>query len=64
MKIKPKKLFFSGPWYRKTAVWLATIVAVIILFFVAVDFNFCYLFGRSPGFDGIKYPVVNEAAEV
>ena len=64
MEIKPKKLFFSGSWYRKTAVWLATIVAIIILFFVAVDFNFCYLFGRSPGLDDINDPVVNEASEV
>ena len=64
MEINLKKLFFSGSWYKKTAVWLAAIAAIIILFFVAVDFNFCYLFGRSPGFDDIKDPVVNEASEV
>ena len=58
MEINLKKLFFSGSWYKKTAVWLAAIAAIIILFFVAVDFNFCYLFGRSPGFDDIKDPVV------
>ena len=34
------------------------------MFFVAVDFNFCYLFGRSAGFDDIKDPVVSEASEV
>ena len=55
---------YSGPWYKRTAVWLATILVFIILFFVAVDCNFCYLFGRSPGFDDIKNPVVNEASEV
>ena len=55
---------YSGPWYKKTAVWIATFFAVIILFFAAVDCNFCYLFGRSPSFDDINDPVVNEASEV
>ena len=55
---------YSGPWYKKTAVWLVTFLLLIILFFAAVDCNFCYLFGRSPGFDDIKDPVVNEASEV
>ena len=55
---------YSGPWYKKTAVWLATIIVCILLFFVAVDCNFCYLFGRSPGIDDIKDPVVSEASEV
>ena len=55
---------YSGSWYKKTAVWLLTILVFIILFFVAVDCDFCYLFGRSPGFDDIKNPVVSEASEV
>ena len=55
---------YSGPWYKRTAVWLATLFVAIVLFFLAVDCNFCYLFGRSPGFDDIKDPVVNEASEV
>ena len=55
---------YSGPWYKKIAVWLATVIIFILLFFIAVDCNFCYLFGRSPGFDDIKDPVVNEASEV
>ena len=64
MKTKLKELFFSGPWYRKTAAWLGAFFVLIVLFFLAVDCNFCYLFGRSPGFDDIKDPVVNEASEV
>ena len=55
---------YSGPWYRKAAVWLATLVLLIVLFLAAVDCNFCYLFGRSPGFDDIRNPVVSEASEV
>ena len=55
---------YSGSWYKKIIAWLVTIVIVVILFFLAVDCNFCYLFGRSPGFDDIKNPVVSEASEV
>ena len=64
MRTKLKNLFFSGPWYRKAAAWFAAFLFFIILFFVAVDCNFCYLFGRSPGFDDIEDPEVNEASEV
>ncbi len=60
--ILPK--IYSGPWYKRTAVWLATFLAFVVLLFLAVDCNFCYLFGRSPGIDDIKNPVVNEASEV
>ena len=55
---------YSGPWYKKTAAWIAIFFVIVIMFFVCVDCNFCYLFGRSPGFDDIKDPVVNEASEV
>ena len=61
--VKLRKLY-SGPWYKKVVVWLVTLIVLIILFFVAVDCNFCYLFGRSPSLDDIKDPVVNEASEV
>jgi penicillin-binding protein 1A len=64
MRAKLRKIFFSGPWYRKTAAWFGAFVVLIILFFAAVDCNFCYLFGRSPGFDDVNDPVVNEASEV
>ena len=55
---------YTGPWYKKAALWLLTFLVLVMLFFLAVDFNFCYLFGRSPGFADIKDPVVNEASEV
>lgn len=55
---------YGGPWYKRVAVWSATCLLSLILFLVAVDCNFCYLFGRSPGFREIQDPVVNEASEV
>lgn len=54
----------SCSWFMKTVVLLIAFPVVIVLFFIAVDYNFCCLFGRSPGLDDIKDPVVNEASEV
>ena len=62
----PPKSLPQGGWVvcRKIVFWLVIFLALIILFFLAVDCNFCYLFGRSPGFADIKDPVINEASEV
>lgn len=55
---------YSGPWYKRIAVWILTIILAILLLFAAVDVNFLWLFGRSPGFKDIKHPVNNEASEI
>ncbi len=55
---------YSGPWYKKLLVWPATLVVLLVLGLVAVDCNFLWLFGRSPGFSDIKKPVVSEASEI
>lgn len=55
---------YSGPWYKKVAVWTLTVIVSVVLLLGAVDINFLYLFGRSPGFNDIKNPVSNAASEV
>ncbi|HAC43001.1 MAG TPA: transglycosylase, partial [Paraprevotella xylaniphila] len=55
---------YRGPWYKKTVVWATTCVLSVILLLIAVDLNFLYLFGKSPGFKDIKNPVTNEASEI
>ena len=55
---------YSGPWQKRLIVWLLTIIVAILLLFVAVDVNFLWLFGKSPGFQQIKAPIQNEASEV
>ena len=55
---------YSGPWYKRIAVWILTIILAVLLLFAAVDVNFLWLFGRSPGFKDIKHPVNNEASEI
>lgn len=55
---------YSGPWYKKIAVWTTTAIVAFLIFMLAVDNNFLWLFGRSPGFSDIMNPPVNEASEV
>ena len=63
MKIKQTlKRIYSGPWWKRTLVWIATAVLFLILFLGAVDINFLWLFGRSPGFNDIKNPITSEAS--
>ena len=53
---------YAGPWWKKLFVWIATLLLLLILFLGAVDVNFLWLFGRSPGFKDIKNPINNEAS--
>lgn len=55
---------YSGPWYKKLLVWPCTFVLLLIVGLMAVDCNFLFLFGRSPGFSDIEKPVVSEASEI
>lgn len=55
---------YDGPWYKKIAVWVATLIVSLFLLLGAVDVNFLNLFGRSPGFNDIKNPVSSFASEV
>ncbi len=55
-------IIYLGPWWQRVIVWLATILLLLILFLGAVDINFLWLFGRSPGFKDIKHPINSEAS--
>lgn len=55
---------YGGPWYKKILVWACTFVLLLVLGLGAVDCNFLFLFGRSPGFADIEKPVVSEASEI
>lgn len=63
MRIKQTiQYIYGGPWWEKIIVWLLTIVILLLLLLAAVDINFLWLFGRSPGFKDIKNPITNEAS--
>ena len=53
---------YGGPWWQKIIAWISTIVLALLLFLGAVDINFLWLFGRSPGFKDIKHPISSEAS--
>lgn len=55
---------YGGPWYKRIIVWFCTIIITILLLLVAVDINFLWLFGRSPGFKEIENPTTKEASEI
>ena len=58
------KRIYTGPWYKKIAVWICTLFFSVLAFFFAIDSNLFYLFGSTPDFDEIKDPTVSEASEV
>ena len=53
---------YTGPWWQRIIVWFFTALLLLILFLGAVDVNFLWLFGRSPGFKDIKHPITSEAS--
>jgi penicillin-binding protein 1A len=59
-----KHLYIKRPWYVKTMAAIATFIVAMLLYLGAVDTNFLWLFGKSPGFAQIKNPVTNEASEI
>ena len=64
-KVKTKlKRIYTGPWYKKIAVWICTFVLFVLVIFIAIDCNLLFLFGSTPDFNEIKNPTVCEASEV
>ena len=60
-----KGLYQGRAWYTKTLVALASCIVAFILYLGAVDINFLWLFGKSPGyFSGIMDPQTSEASEI
>ena len=55
---------YGGPWWQRIIVWILTVFLLLLLFLGAVDINFLWLFGRSPGFNDIKNPITNEASVI
>ena len=53
---------YSGPWWKRLLVWFVTLLLALFLLLGAVDINFLWLFGRSPGFNDIKHPITSEAS--
>lgn len=59
-----KGLYKNAPWYKKTTVVMISLVVLFFIYLGAVDMNFLWLFGKSPGFSKIKNPNTAEASEI
>lgn len=59
-----KSLYKGRPWYIKTISALMSFIVAFILYLVAVDINFLWLFGKSPDMATIKNPTTNQATEI
>lgn len=60
-----KGLYHGRTWYVKTGVACLSLFIAFFLYLGAVDINFLWLFGKSPGyFSGIMHPQTSEASEI
>lgn len=60
-----KGLYHERAWYVKTGVACLSLFIAFFLYLGAVDINFLWLFGKSPGyFSGIMHPQTSEASEI
>lgn len=59
-----KQQYSGRPWYAKTGIALLSGVIALFIYLGAVDINFLWLFGKSPGFAQIKNPTTASASEI
>ncbi|MGI6223444.1 MAG: transglycosylase domain-containing protein [Prevotella sp.] len=60
-----KNLYHGKAWYTKTLIGIVSLIVVFFLYLGAVDINFLWLFGKSPGyFSGILDPQTSQASEI
>ena len=57
-------LYKGKRWYVKSLLAMATAMTALIVYLGAVDINFLWLFGKSPGFSEIREPNTSEASEI
>ena len=57
-------LYRGRAWYTRLAVTLTSLVVAFFVYLGAIDINFLWLFGRSPGFSRIMDPHTSEASEI
>ena len=59
-----KHFYIGRPWYVKTVAVICSLIVAFILYLGAVDVNFLWLFGKSPGFRTIMNPTTSQASEI
>ena len=64
MNKQGKGIFRNRPWYVKTGITVAMVIGSFILYLIAVDINFLWLFGKSPSMQTIKNKRPAQASEI
>ncbi|MCR4853814.1 MAG: transglycosylase domain-containing protein [Prevotella sp.] len=59
-----KSLYKGRAWYTRMAIVLTSMIVAFFIYLGAVDINFLWLFGKSPGFSRIMDPHTSEASEI
>jgi penicillin-binding protein 1A len=59
-----KNLYHESPWYKKTIVGILSFIVVFFLYLGMVDWNFLWLFGKSPSLASIQDPEQPVASEI
>ena len=60
-----KHLYQGKAWYTKALIGFVSFIVAFFLYLGAVDINFLWLFGKSPGyFSGILDPQTSQASEI
>ena len=57
-------IFKGRPWYIKIVSTVASLVVMFVLYLLAVNFNFLWLFGKSPSMQTIKDKRPAQASEI
>ena len=57
-----KGLYRGRPWWVKTLAAIGTFIVLFLLYLIAVDINFLWLFGKSPSTYSIMHPRNPEAS--
>ena len=57
-------IFKGRPWYIKIVSTIASLIVIFVLYLIAVDVNFLWLFGKSPSMEMIKNKRPAQASEI
>ena len=61
---KLKADYKKSPWYLKILKIFLAVLVFIGIYFIAVDVNFLWLFGKSPNIRDIKNPNLDYRSEI
>ncbi|MCR5152427.1 MAG: transglycosylase domain-containing protein [Prevotella sp.] len=59
-----RDLYRGRSWVTKSLIAFTSLIVSLLLYFGAVDINFLWLFGKSPGFYQIMHPQTSSASEI